>query len=183
MHWRNSTSRYGLLSILLHWIVAVCVFGMFGLGFWMVDLDYYSSWYKTAPDLHKSIGLCLLALMLFRLFWRWFSPPPLPLANHGLWVRRASKAGHWLLYVLMFVLMLSGYLISTADGRGVSVFGLFEVPASLTSIPDQEDVAGLLHEWLAWALVIFAGLHGLAALKHHLIDHDTTLKRMLGRTD
>ena len=83
----------------------------------------------------------------------------------------------------MLLLMLSGYLISTADGRGISVFGLFEVPASLTGIPDQEDVAGLIHEWLAWALVIFAGLHGLAALKHHFIDHDATLRRMLGRPD
>jgi cytochrome b561 len=183
MHWRNSSTRYGLLSILLHWVMAVCVFGMFGLGFWMVDLDYYSSWYKTAPDLHKSIGLCLLALLLLRLLWRRVSPAPSPLASHGLWTRRASKAGHWLLYALMLLLMLSGYLISTADGRGISVFGLFEVPASLTSIPDQEDVAGLIHEWLAWALVVFAGLHGLAALKHHFIDHDATLKRMLGRTD
>ena len=183
MRWRNDSSRYGLLSILLHWIVAVCAFGMFGLGFWMVDLDYYSSWYKTAPDLHKSIGLCLLALMLFRLFWRRFSPQPMPLSSHGRWTRLASRAGHWLLYALMLLLMLSGYLISTADGRGISVFGLFEVPASLTGIADQEDIAGLIHEWLAWALVIFASLHGLVALKHHFIDRDATLKRMLGRTD
>ena len=76
--------------------------------------------------------------------------------------------------------MFSGYLISTADGRGVSVFGLFEVPASLTGIPDQEDVAGVLHEWLAWGLIILAGLHALAAIKHHFIDRDATLSRMLG---
>ena len=66
------------------------------------------------------------------------------------------------------------YSLWTADGRGIPVFGLFEVPASLTSIPDQEDVAGLVHEYLAWALVIFAGIHALAALKHHFIDRDRT---------
>ena len=183
MRWSNTSTGYGLFSMILHWLVAIIVCGMFGLGLWMVELDYYSSWYKAAPDLHKSIGLCLLALMLLRLGWRLWSPLPQPLSSHGLWTRRASKAGHLLLYVGLFALMLSGYLISTAEGRGISVFGWFEVPASLTSIPDQEDVAGVIHAWLAWGVVILASLHALAALKHHLIDHDATLTRMLGRTE
>lgn len=181
MQWRNSTSHYGLVSILMHWLVALAVFGLFGLGYWMVGLDYYSGWYKTAPDLHKSIGLVLFAVMLLRVLWRWVSPAPASLPNHGRLNRLASKLGHGFLYLGLFVLMISGYLISTADGRGIEVFGLFEVPASLTSIPDQEDVAGLVHEYLAWALVIFAGVHALAALKHHFIDRDRTLTRMFGR--
>jgi cytochrome b561 len=181
MQWRNSTSHYGLVSILMHWLVALAVFGLFGLGYWMVGLDYYSGWYKTAPDLHKSIGLVLFAVMLLRVLWRWFSPPPASLPSHGRMTRLGSKLGHSFLYLGLFVLMISGYLISTADGRGIEVFGLFEVPASLTSIPDQEDVAGLVHEYLAWALVIFAGVHALAALKHHVIDRDRTLLRMFGR--
>ncbi|HSC83565.1 MAG TPA: cytochrome b [Pseudomonas sp.] len=182
MQWRNSSSRYGLVSILLHWVVALAVFGLFGLGLWMVGLDYYSSWYQTAPELHKSIGISLFALMLLRLLWRFLSPPPGAPVNHGQFTRLASKAGHALLYLGLFALMLSGYLISTAEARGISVFGLFEVPATLTSIPDQADVAGLIHEYLAWGLVIFAGLHALAALKHHFIDRDATLVRMFGRT-
>ncbi|WP_167143368.1 cytochrome b [Pseudomonas sp. OTU750018] len=181
MQWRNSSSYYGLVSIFMHWLVAVVVFGLFGLGYWMVGLDYYSSWRQTAPDLHKSIGLVLFAVMLGRVLWRWFSPPPASLPNHGRMTRMASKLGHSFLYLGLFVLMISGYLISTADGRGIPVFGLFEVPASLTSIPDQEDVAGLVHEYLAWTLVIFAGIHALAALKHHFIDRDRTLTRMFGR--
>ena len=79
--------------------------------------------------------------------------------------------------------MISGYLISTADGRAISVFGWFEVPATITSIPKQEDVAGLVHQYLAWGLVIFSGVHALAALKHHFIDRDATLNRMLGRAE
>ena len=181
MQWRNSSSHYGLVSIFMHWLVAVVVFGLFGLGYWMVGLDYYSSWRQTAPDLHKSIGLVLFAVMLARVLWRWFSPPPASLPNHGRMTRMASKLGHSFLYLGLFVLMISGYLISTADGRGIPVFGLFEVPASLTSIPDQEDVAGLVHEYLAWTLVIFAGIHALAALKHHFIDRDCALTRMFGR--
>ena len=181
MQWRNSPSRYGAISICLHWLVALTVFGLFGLGFWMVDLDYYSQWYKRAPDLHKSVGLTLFALMLIRLLWRRLSPMPPALVSHSPATKLASKAAHLLLYLGLFVLMVSGYLISTADGRGIEVFGLFAVPASLTTIPDQEDVAGLVHEYLAWGLVILAGLHGLAALKHHFIDRDATLLRMLGR--
>ncbi|MHA6492071.1 cytochrome b [Pseudomonas borbori] len=181
MQWRNSSARYGVISVILHWLVAVAVFGLFGLGYWMVGLDYYSTWYQTAPDLHKGIGILLFGVMLGRLVWRWFSPPPASLPSHGRLTRLGAKWGHAFLYIGLFVLMLSGYLISTADGRGISVFGLFEVPATITSIADQEDVAGLVHEYLGWALVIFAGIHGLAALKHHFIDRDRTLVRIFGR--
>ncbi|WP_439860097.1 cytochrome b [Pseudomonas sp. MBLB4136] len=181
MQWRNTSERYGLVSIVLHWLVAVAVFGLFGLGYWMVGLDYYSSWYKTAPELHKSFGLLLFAVMLGRMLWRRLSPPPASLLNHGRVTRLGSKLGHGFLYLGLFVLMVSGYLISTAEGRGIPVFGLFEVPATVTGIPGQEDVAGLVHEYLAWALVVFAGIHALAALKHHFIDRDATLRRMLGR--
>ncbi|UVE18135.1 cytochrome b [Pseudomonas sp. LS44] len=181
MQWRNSSARYGLVSILLHWGVALAVFGLFALGWWMVGLDYYSAWRQTAPSLHKSIGLILLAVMLLRLVWRFISPSPPLLDSYGRLTRVSAKAGHGLLYLGLFAVMISGYLISTADGRGISVFGLLEVPALITGIPDQEDVAGAVHEYLAWGLVIFSGLHALAALKHHFIDRDATLARMLGR--
>lgn len=181
MQWRNTTFRYGLISVSLHWLVAIAVFGLFALGFWMVGLSYYSGWYQMAPNIHKSIGILLFIVMLARLLWRLASPPPPALAEHGRLTRLASKAGHGFLYLGLFVLMTSGYLISTADGRGISVFGWFEVPASVTSIPNQGDVAGLIHEYLAWAIVIFAVLHGLAALKHHFIDRDRTLLRIFGR--
>ncbi|WP_312169911.1 cytochrome b [Stutzerimonas kunmingensis] len=182
MHWRNSSTNYGLTSIALHWLVAIAVFGLFGLGFWMVGLNYYSSWYRTAPDLHKSIGIALFLIMLLRVLWRFVSPAPAPLASQGRLTRTAARLGHSLLYLGLFLVMISGYLISTADGRPISVFGLFEVPALITSIPDQADSAGIVHEYAAWALVIFAVIHALAALKHHFIDRDATLKRMLGRS-
>lgn len=181
MQLRNSTSRYGLVSIALHWGIALVVFGLFALGLWMVGLDYYSPWRKDAPDLHKSIGLTLFALMLLRLSWRIVSPPPPSPANHGPVTRLGARLGHGLLYLGLFAVMISGYLISTADGVGIPVFGLFEVPALISSIPDQADVAGVVHFYVAWALVIFAGIHALAALKHHFFDRDATLARMLGR--
>ncbi|WP_017938576.1 cytochrome b [Zestomonas thermotolerans] len=180
MQWHNSPARYGLVSILLHWGVALTVFGLFGLGLWMVGLDYYSSWYRSAPALHKAIGLCLFAAMLLRLVWRFLSPPPPLLDSYGPLTRLGARLGHGLLYLGLFAVIISGYLISTADGRGIEVFGLFEVPALVSGLPNQEDVAGLVHEYLAWGLVSLSVLHALAALKHHFIDRDVTLKRMLG---
>jgi len=181
MQWRNTPLRFGLVSILLHWSAALTVFGLFGLGLWMRGLDYYSPWYRSAPEIHKGVGILLFLVMLLRLLWRLLSPPPAPLASHGALTRLASQAGHGLLYLGLFVLMIAGYLISTADGRPIEVFGWFQVPALISGLPGQEDVAGEVHELLAWALVGLAVVHALAALKHHFVDRDATLLRMLGR--
>lgn len=181
MQWRNSNSHYGLVSIALHWLVALAVFGLFGLGLWMVDLSYYDPWRKAAPELHKSIGLLLFAVMLGRVVWRRVSPSPEPTPNQGRMTRLAAHAGHLLLYVGLFGVMISGYLISTADGAGIPLFDWFSVPALISGLPDQAETAGTVHFYLAWGVVIFAVLHALAALKHHFIDRDATLTRMLGR--
>jgi cytochrome b561 len=181
MQLRNSSSRYGWISIFMHWGVALAVFGLFALGLWMVGLDYYSTWRKDAPELHKSIGLVLLAVMVLRVLWRFISPPPPALESYSRMTRIGATFGHAFLYLSLFAVMIAGYLISTADGVGIPVFGLFEVPALVSGLPDQADTAGEIHLYLAWALVIFSGLHALAALKHHFIDRDATLTRMLGR--
>lgn len=180
MQWRNSSNRYGAVSVAIHWLVALAVFSLFALGLWMTGLSYYSEWYRTAPALHKSIGVTVFVLMLLRVLWRLFTPKPAPLTTHSTSERLLSRLGHGLLYLGIFVVMLSGYLISTAEGRGISVFDLFEIPALITGLPNQVDVAGDVHFYVAWGTVVFAVLHGLAALKHHFIDRDATLKRMLG---
>lgn len=183
MQWRNSSNQYGLVSVAIHWLVAVAVFALFALGLWMTGLTYYSEWYRTAPALHKSIGVTVFVLMFLRVLWRVLTPTPTPapLSSHSPSVRLLSRLGHGLLYLGVFTVLLSGYLISTADGRGVSVFGLFEIPAMLSGLPNQADIAGAIHLYVAWGLIVLAVLHGLAALKHHVLDGDDTLKRMLGR--
>lgn len=181
MQWRNTGERYGLIAIGLHWLVALTIFGLFGLGLWMTELNYYHPWYHRGPALHKSIGLTLFAVMVLRVMWRLVTPPPAPLPTHTRFERIAAHAAHLLLYLLTFAVMSAGYLISTADGRPIEVFGLLSIPATLTSIPDQEDVAGVIHLLLAITLIVLAGLHAGAALKHHFIDRDRTLRRMLGR--
>jgi len=178
---KNQTRHYGLISIFIHWLTVIVVLGLSVLGLWMVDLDYYSEWYKTGPEVHRSIGVLLALLLLFRIAWRYWSPPPASIETHQAWERLFARFVHWALLLLMCTVIAAGYLISTADGRGIDVFGWFVVPATLTSIPDQEDLAGDIHFYLAMTLLAMASLHGLAALKHHFIDRDGTLVRMFGR--
>lgn len=149
MQLRNSSARYGWVSIVLHWGVALVVFGLFALGLWMVGLDYYSAWRKDAPDLHKSIGITLFAIMLVRIVWRLLSPPPPPLASYSRLTRIGAAFGHAFLYLGLFAVMIAGYLISTADGVGIPVFGLFEIPDVVSGLPDQADTAGVVHLYLS----------------------------------
>jgi len=182
MHLRNSPSRYGAITVLLHWLTALTVYGMFALGLWMVTLSYYDGWYHQAPEIHKSIGVLLMLGLVIRLIWRAISPLPAPLATYSRLTRIGAAAVHLALYLLLFGIIISGYLISTADGRPISVFGLFEVPATLADAGSQADLAGTIHLWLAWSVVVLSVLHGLAAIKHHFIDKDATLTRMLGKS-
>ncbi len=177
MRWCNSQNGYGLVSITLHWLVAIAVTGLFLLGLWMVELDYYHAWYQRAPDIHKSVGIILFGLMLVRVAWRYTNPRPQAIGS--VVERRAAVWVHRMLYVLLYLLMLSGYLISTADGRDIGVFGLFSVPASISGLQNQADIAGEIHEVLAFALIALTVLHALAAIKHHLVDRDQTLLRIL----
>ena len=182
MQIKNSDQKYGALSIGLHWLIAVAIFGLFGVGLWMTSLSYYSPWYRTAPDLHKSVGAIIFLLMVIRVFWRVVSPAPKAIATHSSSVKLLSKLGHVSLYLGTFTVLISGYLISTAEGKGIVIFNAFEIPALFAGSAAQADIAGLVHLYVAWALVLAAAGHGLAAIKHHFIDKDATLKRMFGRS-
>lgn len=180
--WRNTEQAYGIIAIALHWLVAVVVLGLFGLGLWMVNLTYYDTWYRTAPSIHKSVGVLLFLVMALRLLWRLVNPRPAPEPGLRRIERLASRVVHGVLYLLLFAVMGSGYLISTADGRAIDVLGVFTVPATLTGLPNQADLAGNIHLALAITVIVLAAIHALAALKHHVFDRDRTLLRMLGRS-
>ncbi|GGW78024.1 cytochrome b [Alteromonas halophila] len=172
--------RWNLNIIVIHWLSAFVVIGMFASGLWMVDLTYYSDWYKTAPHWHKSVGLLLAAVTLLRVSVRVGSSRP---PEHGAtWEIWLGRLGHLALYGLLFTLFASGYLISTADGRGIEIFNWVTVPGAGAFIEQQEDIAGEVHFYVAWSLIILASLHALAAFKHHFFNHDQTLKQMLGFT-
>jgi len=177
---RNSATSYGWVAITLHWGMAVAIVAMFGLGLWMRTLGYYDRWYHAAPELHKSVGMLLLILLLVR--WLWRASNTRPALFGEAWEQCIALLVHRMHYVLLSALMLTGYLIPTAEGVGIDVFGGFTVPALISFSKETADFIGIMHRYLAWSAVGLACLHAAAALKHHLIDHDMTLLRMLGIT-
>lgn len=92
----------------------------------------------------------------------------------------AAKAAHGFMYLNLLALFVSGYLISTSDGRGIDVFNWFTVPSMGELFANQSDLAGTVHYYAAWVLIVLASVHALAAIKHHIIDKDDTLRKMIG---
>ena len=177
MRLRDTTGGYGLVTRMAHWIVAVLFFFLFALGYWMVELDYYSPYYSSAPDLHKSLGILTLLLLVGRFIWVALNVHP---SMHELsrGERITAAIVQWSFYPLIVAICVSGYLISTSDGRAIDVFGLFSLPAILID-KDMTDTAGLAHKWLAYLTTGLAALHTTAALKHHFWDRNSVLKRMV----
>lgn len=173
---RDTSEGYGIVSRLFHWLMAVAIVAMFVLGVWMVGLDYYSPYYNSAPDIHRSVGMVLLFALLVRWLWRATNPKPSDM-DLSPFERRASYAVHWGFYVLLLALMISGYFISTSDGSPISVFGWFEVPG-LVKWPGLETPAGNIHRILAYLVIGLAAVHAIAALKHHFVDKNEVMTRM-----
>lgn len=171
--------KYSRISRLFHWTSALLFIGLFAMGIWMRSLGYYDEWYQPAPELHKEIGIIFFVWMLARVIWRKLHPAPAPLSSHKAWEKKLAHIVHAALYVSIFIIMMSGYLIATADNRGIDFFGLFEVPVLINAFESQEDWAGFIHEYLAYAVMALVVLHAAGAIKHHVIDKDHTLKRML----
>jgi cytochrome b561 len=178
----NTPVHFGLITILIHWIMALIIIGLFVLGKYMVDLDYYDNYYHIAPWWHKSFGLLIGVLLLIRIVWRINNPKVNALSNYKPLEIKAAQIMQYLLYLLILICCISGYLISTAEDAGVSFFDWFEIPAVLSNGEQQADLAGVIHEYSTLALIILAGFHALAALKHHFIDKDKTLIRIFKTT-
>lgn len=177
----NTAATYGAVHIALHWLTALSVVALFVSGLWMVGLGYYDPWYHRAPGLHKAAGMVLLAVIALRLVWRFAFGVPDDEPGIRRWELRAAHVAHALLYVLLLAVIVSGYVMVTAKGQAVDVFGMVSIPAAVSGLPRQEDLAGAVHYWVALALIGLAAIHALAALKHHFVDRDATLKKMLGR--
>lgn len=188
--------QYSAISIILHWAIALAIVGNFVLGWWMhhaVDEPDSRSLAIHAYQIHKSLGLTILALSLLRLGWRLLHrPPPLPAAMPA-WEQAASRITHWAFYGFMILIPLSGWIyVSTQwrDGAPLNVptlwFGLFEVPHLFglhdIAVESRQWMASAgeeAHELMAKAMMLLLVLHIAAAVKHHFVDRDLVLRRML----
>lgn len=171
-------NRYSQLSLILHWLIAVLVIGQIALI--MAHDATEGDLSRSLVMLHKSVGLSILVLTLVRLGWRIANPAiPLP-PELPHWQRLMARATHVLFYVVLIGMPLGGWAASSAAGRDIDFFGLFNWP--LLPISGGREVAGQLmdaHEMAAKLLYVLLALHILGALKHHFVDRDNVLHRML----
>lgn len=178
----NSPDRFGLIAVLLHWLIAAGVIAEFALGLYMTGLDYYDPMSQMLPHIHESVGILLAVAILLRIVWALVSTRPIPGSGVGRVELVASRLAQWTMQLLMVAVVVFGYLLSTAEGAGIPVFDWFTVPATVSlGMDEQEDICLFLHYWLAWTLIGLACVHALGALKHHFVDRDKTLLSMLGR--
>lgn len=175
----NSDSRYGAITRTLHWSIALLILGLVALGWYMVDLTYYDKWYNASLSYHKAIGMLVLALGAAKILWKLVTSSPAHAPTIKPWELAGARIAHLLLYAMMIVIPVSGYLISTSAGDAVSFFGWFDIPALYPAGEELRDLAIDVHYYLAYATLALVGVHALAALKHQFVDKDGTLRKML----
>lgn len=172
--------RWGAVSQLFHWISALLIVALGALGLYMTELDSPVERIRVYA-LHKSLGITLLAIVLLRLSWRFArrASAPGPIAGVSPWMHRAAGTGHTLLYAMMVLVPLTGWLLNSASGYPLQWFGRFNLPAIAGKDHDLHELAEDLHELGFWILVALVAGHVLAALYHHVFLGDGTLHRML----
>lgn len=174
--------RYTRTAMALHWILALALIGLFGVGLYMTGLPFSPQRLKLY-NWHKWAGITILALSAVRLLWRLaHRPPALPdaiaRAMPG-WQKAAHHATHGLLYVLFFAVPLIGWAYSSAAGFPIVFLGLWQLPDFVPVSKDLADAIKPWHQITAYALAGLAALHVAGALKHHIVDRDGLLARML----
>ena len=171
-------SQYTATAKSLHWLMALLLIGLLVLGFYMAGLP-------LSPDKlrlyswHKWAGVTVFVLLGFRLLWRVTHRPPALPASMSAPMQLAAHAGHFVLYALMIAIPLSGWLMSSAKGIQTVYFGVLPIPDLIGKSEELGDLLKEVHEALNWGLFGLVGLHVAGALKHHIIDRDSTLRRML----
>jgi len=177
MPFRNTKRSWGSLSKALHWLIVLLIINQWVIAERADDLTGFQKF--TALNWHKWFGMTIFMLAIVRLVWRLANPVPDLTAETRPWERVLAKISHALLYTLIFAMPLTGWIMSSARAFGVSWFNLFAFPNLVGKNEHIYELTHGLHEVLFNVLVAVAVLHALGALKHHFIDRNDVLKRML----
>ncbi len=175
---QNDHIHYHPLAKGFHWITALLVLILMPLGFYMVRMDF-SGLKLDLYALHKSLGLTVLVIVALRLLWRLCRPAPPALSSHAGWEKSLAKAVHWLFYIGLIGMPLTGWIMSSAGAFPNRFFGLFDVPSLTSQDAGLFSAMRTAHTAFAWCLTGGIALHVAGALKHHIIDRDGTLRRMM----
>lgn len=173
----SASDRYTRTAIALHWLIAILVIVQFTWGWWMQGIPKQPVGPRVdAFNLHKSIGMTILALMVIRILWRVGHPPP-PLRGVPRWQASAARGNHLLLYAALVIQPLAGYLGSEFSGFPVKFFGL-TLPSWAGKSATMKDLMSTVHLATSWVIAATVIVHVMAALKHALIDRDTVVARI-----
>jgi cytochrome b561 len=178
MRLRNDETRYGVVAQLFHWAIVVLIVTQFVLANKAAALPRGPAKLETLAQ-HKSVGITILALALLRLVWRWINVVPAVPTTTSRWQQTAAHISHVALYSLLVIVPLLGWSMSSARNFPVSWFGLVQLPDFVAPNETAFKALRLTHVVLARTLAVLALLHIAAALKHHFIDRDNVLRRML----
>lgn len=168
---------YHAVAKALHWLTAVAVLGLLGIGLWMAGLPI-SLLKLEVYNWHKWIGLTVLMLTVLRLLWRWRNPPPALPDTITRWERALAPVGHWTLLVLLVAMPISGWLMSSAAGISVIWFGALALPDLVPSDPRLFEALRTAHFVLSRCLIVVVALHIAAVLHHDVLRRDGIFRRM-----
>ncbi|WP_423196065.1 MULTISPECIES: cytochrome b [unclassified Cupriavidus] len=172
-------ATYTATAIGLHWLIAFGIFAAFGLGLYMTGIPGLTPTKLKLFSWHKWLGVTIFAFALLRVLWRVTHAAPPVAAGTPAWQARAAAGVHHLLYVLILVVPVTGYLYSCAAGVPVVYLGLWKLPMLIGPDDTARDILKVTHIWLNYAMAAIVVMHALAALKHQLVDRDGTLARMV----
>ena len=180
MSLKNPSDRWGGVSQLLHWTTVVLILAIAYIGLTMGDLPNGPDKIRTYA-LHKSIGLTILALVALRVLWRLYAGAPRPVPGSPRWQERIASLTHVGIYVLLFAMPISGWVLNSSAGYPLQWFGLFNLPDIVGESHELHEAAETAHELMFWLLALMVAAHAGAAFYHHLFQQDATLARMLPR--
>lgn len=180
MQLRNTEARFGAVAQLFHWLIVALIVAQYVLAQIFEDMPLGMAKIKMI-GYHKAVGMTILMLALLRLIWRWMNPVPKLPATLKSYERRLAHLSHFLLYLLIFAIPLSGWIMSSVANIPVSYFGAFTFPDLVGPDKSLVDPVKEVHEILNIILLVVAAAHIAAALKHHFILKDDVLRRMLPR--
>lgn len=175
---RDNYNNLGRISIVNHWLLAALMIGMLVFGLVLEEMPRGAG-KRELMGLHKSIGILILFLGMWRVGWRLVQAFPTPAGDSKNWEKRIAKIVHIVLLAGILLMPLSGYLMSSAGGKDINVFGLFVMP-NITDSKALGDFSHSFHGYFPYFLIALIILHVAAAIKHHFISKDNTLKRMFG---
>jgi len=174
----NPADRYDRLTRTFHWLTAALVIFMFASAHVWENLEKGTPLRKGLQSVHISLGIAMAVLIAARILWRVFGGNHPKADNHPA-LNVVAKIAHGCLYLLLLTQVTLGFLFRWAQGEPFNFFGLFPVPAPFVIDHELRGTLGGLHNNVAWAIIVLAGLHACAALWHHYIQRDSTLRRML----